>query len=146
MAALALGRIGDSDRAQKMADDLQKENPLNTMINGYWLPTIRAAVEINRKNPEKAIQILEAAAPYELGNPLPEPGFWGTLYPVYLRGQAYLLLREGSAAGAEFQRRTEGFCTQATYARRRSAFGGGVCKQRCSRTEFCRSRDLSSVE
>jgi eukaryotic-like serine/threonine-protein kinase len=50
LAALALARAGDSDRAQKMADGLQKENPLNTMINSYWLPTIRAAVEINRKN------------------------------------------------------------------------------------------------
>ena len=104
LVALALARAGDSDRAQKMADDLQKENALNTMINGYWLPTIRAAVEINRKNPEKAIQILQAATPYELGNPLPQLAFGASLYPVYLRGQAYLLLRQGSSAGAEFQK------------------------------------------
>ena len=103
LVALALARAGDSDRAQKMADELQKENPLNTMINGYWVPTIRAAVEINRKNPGKAIQILETAAPYELGDPSPT-GFGSSLYPVYLRGQAYLLLRQGSAAGAEFQK------------------------------------------
>ncbi len=103
LVALALARAGDSDRAQKMADELQKENPLNTMINGYWLPTIRAALEINRKNPGKAIQILETAAPYELGDPAPT-GFGSSLYPVYLRGQAYLLLRQGSAAGAEFQK------------------------------------------
>jgi eukaryotic-like serine/threonine-protein kinase len=87
-----------------MADELQKENPLNETINSYWVPTIRAAVEINRKNPEKAIQILDASAPYELGNPLPSPEFGGTLYPVYLRGQAYLLLRQGGAAVAEFQK------------------------------------------
>jgi eukaryotic-like serine/threonine-protein kinase len=104
LAALALSRAGDSDRALKIADDLQKENPLDTMINGYWLPTIRAAVEINRKNPEKAIQILEATTPYELGNPVPTLAFGATLYPVYLRGQAYLLLRQGSAAAAEFQK------------------------------------------
>ena len=103
LVALALARAGDSDRAQKMVDELQKENPLNTMINGYWLPTIRAAVEINRKNPGKAIQILETAAPYELGDPAPT-GFGSSLYPVYLRGQAYLLLRQGSAAAAEFQK------------------------------------------
>jgi len=103
LVALALARAGDSDRAQKMADELRKENPLNTMINGYWLPTICAAVEINRKNPGKAIQILETAAPYELGDPAPT-GFGSSLYPVYLRGQAYLLLRQGSAAGAEFQK------------------------------------------
>jgi len=104
LAALALARVGDSDHAQKMADDLQKENPLNTMINGYWLPSIRAAVEISRKNPQKAVQILEATAPYELGSPLPTLAFGATLYPVYLRGQAYMLLRQGSAAGAEFQK------------------------------------------
>lgn len=104
LAALALARAGDTDRAQKMADDLQKENPLNTMINGYWLPTIRAAVEISRKNPKKAIQILEAAAPYELGIPAPSLAFGATLYPVYLRGQAYLTLRQGSAAAGEFQK------------------------------------------
>ncbi len=103
LAALALSRAGDSDHAQKIADDLQKENPLNTMINGYWVPTIRAAVEIDRKNPEKAIQILETAASYELGDPAPT-GFGSSLYPVYLRGQAYLLLRQGGAAAAEFQK------------------------------------------
>jgi serine/threonine protein kinase/tetratricopeptide (TPR) repeat protein len=104
LAALALARAGDSDRAQKMADDLQKESPLNTMINSYWVPTIRAAVEINRKNPEKAIQILEVTTPYELGNPVPTLAFGATLYPVYLRGQAYVQLRQGSAAAAEFQK------------------------------------------
>jgi eukaryotic-like serine/threonine-protein kinase len=104
LAAFALARAGDSDRALKMADDLQMESPLNTMINGYWVPTIRAVVEINRKNPEKAIQLLETAAPYELGDPVPALAFGGSLYPVYLRGQAYLLLRQGSAAAAEFQK------------------------------------------
>jgi eukaryotic-like serine/threonine-protein kinase len=107
LAALALARAGDSDRAQKMTDDLQKESPLNTMINGYWVPTIRAAVELNRNSPSKAIQVLEAVAPYELGNPVPAPEFGGMLYPVYLRGQAYLMLRQGGAAAAEFQKYVE---------------------------------------
>jgi hypothetical protein len=55
-------------------------------------------------NPGKAIQMLEGATPNELGNPVPSLAFGGTLYPVYLRGQVYLLLRQGSAAGAEFQK------------------------------------------
>ena len=104
VVALALARAGDSDRAQKTADQLQKQRPLNEMINAYWLPTIRAAVEINRNNPSKAVQILEAAAPYELGTPVPQLEFGGMLYPVYLRGQAYLLLHQGSAAATEFQK------------------------------------------
>jgi tetratricopeptide (TPR) repeat protein len=104
LAAMALARAGDSDRAQKIAGELQKQNPLNTVINGYWLPTIRAAIEINLKNPAKAIEILQVAAPYELGNPSPQAGVGATMYPVYLRGQAYLLLHQGSAAAAEFQK------------------------------------------
>ena len=104
LAALVLARTGDSDRAQKMADELQKQSPLDTMINRYWVPTIRAAVEINRKKPQSAIQILETATPYELGNPRPSLAFGSTLYPVYLRGKAYLLLRQGIAAAAEFQK------------------------------------------
>jgi len=104
LAALVLARAGDSDRAQKMADELQKQNPLDTRVNGYWLPTIRAVIEINRKAPTQAIKILQTAAPYELGNPDPQPGIGATMYPVYLRGQAYLLLHHGSAAAAEFQK------------------------------------------
>ncbi|HEY2118474.1 MAG TPA: protein kinase [Candidatus Acidoferrum sp.] len=95
LAALALARAGDSDRARKMADELEKQNPVNTIINGYWLPTIRASVELSRKNPAKSIEILQAAAPFDLSQ---------KLYPVYVRGQAYLALRQGSAAAAEFQK------------------------------------------
>ncbi|MGC1420913.1 MAG: protein kinase [Terracidiphilus sp.] len=104
LAALAFARAGDSDRAQRMADDLEEENPLNTLINDYWLPTIRAAVEIERKNPERAVQILNVTKSYELGNPVPTVAFGATLYPVYLRGQAYLQLGLGSAAAAEFEK------------------------------------------
>jgi eukaryotic-like serine/threonine-protein kinase len=104
LAALALARAGDSDRAQKIANELQVQNPRNTMINGYFLPTIRGAIEINHKNPAKAIEMLQAAAPYEFGNGSPDPVLGATMYPVYMRGQAYLLLRQGSAAAAEFQK------------------------------------------
>jgi tetratricopeptide (TPR) repeat protein len=104
LAALALARAGDSDRAQKMADELEKQNPLNTTIDRYWLPTIRAAIELNRQNPSKAVEILQTAAPYELGEPDPAPEVGGFLYPIFVRGQAYLARRQGSAATAEFQK------------------------------------------
>ena len=104
LAALTLALAGDSARAQKMADELEKQNPLSTVIIGYWLPTIRAAIEINRNNVAKAIDLLQAAAPYELGYPLPEVEFGGLLYPAYLRGQAYLLLHQGKEATVEFQK------------------------------------------
>jgi predicted Zn-dependent protease len=87
-----------------MADDVEKRNPLDTVIVDYWLPTIRAAIEINRKSPSKAVEILQTAIPYELGYVDPEIEVGGLLYPVYVRGQAYLILRDGSAAAAEFQK------------------------------------------
>jgi serine/threonine protein kinase/tetratricopeptide (TPR) repeat protein len=104
LAAAVLGRAGDIAQAQKLADELQKQNPLYTKIVGYWLPTIRASIELSRHNPAKAVEILEEAAPYELGVPGPQPELGALFYPVYLRGQAYLELHQGSAAAAEFQK------------------------------------------
>ncbi len=105
-AALALARAGDSVRAQKLADQLQKQYPLDTMINGYWLPTTRAAIEINRNHPSKAIESLKTAAPFEIGDQ-GELEFGALLYPVYVRGQAYLMLHQGAEAEAEFRKLTD---------------------------------------
>src|SRR5580658_1890762 len=93
LGALALARIGDSARAEQMADDLAKQFPQDTVVNRYWLPTIRAANEINRKNPAKAIDVLAISVPYELGNPSPQAEIGAYLYPAYIRGQSYLLLQ-----------------------------------------------------
>jgi serine/threonine protein kinase/tetratricopeptide (TPR) repeat protein len=102
LAALALARAGEASRAEAMADQLAKEHPDNTALKFYWLPSIRAAVEINRNNPGKAIENLAPAVPYELGEP-PQL-YLGTLYPAYLRGEAYLQLHKGKEATAEFQK------------------------------------------
>ena len=104
LAGLAKARSRGSGGAQGMADELEKQNPLNTVINGYWLPTMRAAVEINRNDPSKAIELLQTAASTELGNPLPQVNGGVFLYPIYVRAQAYLLLHRGSEAAAEFQK------------------------------------------
>ena len=104
LAAVALARAGDAEQAQKIADELQRQNPLNTKLNVYWLPTIRAAIRLARQNPAKAIEILKDAAPYELGVPGPQPELGAMLYPVYLRGYALLALHQGAAAKAEFQK------------------------------------------
>ena len=96
-AAITLARAGDSTRAQALADDLAKRFPLDTLrLGGHWLPTIRAAIEINRNNPAKAIEILSATSTLELS--------WEGLYAVYLRGLAYLLQRQGREAATEFQK------------------------------------------
>jgi len=100
VTAAALAEAGDPAGAEKLVAELNKNYPLSTLVQSYWLPTIRAAIELDRKNPSKAVELLQAAAPYELGSP---PG-GAVLCPVYVRGQAYLMLHNGSAAAAEFQK------------------------------------------
>jgi predicted Zn-dependent protease len=68
----------------------------------YWLPTIRAALELHRGDATRAIEFLQAPIPYELGGRPQLP--IGTLYPIFVRGQAYLLAGNGGGAAAEFQK------------------------------------------
>jgi len=100
VAALALARIGDSPRATALAGELQKSYAANTLLKLYWLPTINAAIELNKGNSSQALVSLEAAAPYELQ----DATYINYLYPAYVRGQAYLLAHNGTAAAAEFQK------------------------------------------
>jgi eukaryotic-like serine/threonine-protein kinase len=104
LAALALARIGDTAKARRIADDLAERFPLNTVINRYWLPTIYASIEIDRGNPARAIELLQTTPEYELASPLPQFEVGGSLYPVYVRGQAYLSLHQGKEAAEEFQK------------------------------------------
>jgi serine/threonine protein kinase/Flp pilus assembly protein TadD len=102
LAALALARIGETARAKAIVEELEKNYGSDTMLKIYWLPTINAATELKANNFTQAVVYLEAAAPYELGQP-PQLQL-GTMYPVYIRGQAQLLAHNGAAAGNEFQK------------------------------------------
>jgi hypothetical protein len=104
MAALGLARAGETARAKSLAAELNQNFPLDTLAQRYWLPTIRAALELQRGNPKQAIELLQATSPYELATPMP---LKIVLYPVYVRGQAYLMQRNGSAAAEEFQKFTD---------------------------------------
>ena len=104
LAALAWARTGDAMQARRLADDLAHRFPLNTMINRYWLPAIDASIELGRKNPAKALERLQTATRYELGTPTPQFEVGGSLYPAYIRGQAYLSLHQGAEAASEFQK------------------------------------------
>ena len=104
LAGLAFSRIGDVDRAERVARDLAERFPLNTAINRYWLPVLHASIEIRRQKPAKALEDLQTTAQYELGTPLPQFEVGGSLYPVYVRGEAHLLMREGKEAESEFQK------------------------------------------
>jgi DNA-binding winged helix-turn-helix (wHTH) protein/tetratricopeptide (TPR) repeat protein len=101
LGAIALARIGETTKAKEMANRLRESYPSNTQLKIYWLPVIQATIEL-RGDFSQTLAALEPAAPYELAQP--SPNQWGTLYPVYLRGQAYLLAHNGAAAAAEFQK------------------------------------------
>jgi tetratricopeptide (TPR) repeat protein len=104
LAALTLARSGGSTRAQKIADEVEKQNPANTVIVSYWLPTIRASIQIHQKDFTRAVETLETAAPYEWAATPQGPEFGAFLYPAYVRSQAYLLLGRGADAATEFQK------------------------------------------
>jgi tetratricopeptide (TPR) repeat protein/predicted Ser/Thr protein kinase len=101
IAALALARAGDTAGAEKLAAELDKAFPLDTLVQRYWLPTIRAGVALERKDPNRAIELLKVASTVELSSPTYLAIF---LCPAYARGEAYLMLHDGNRAAAEFQK------------------------------------------
>jgi len=102
MSAMALALAGDSSQALRLAGDLGRRFPENTIVQFNSLPPIYAAVALQENESGKAIQALTASVPYELGETSQSATF--TLYPVYLRGESYLAAKQGLAASVEFQR------------------------------------------
>jgi tetratricopeptide (TPR) repeat protein/predicted Ser/Thr protein kinase len=103
-AALALALIRDSEGAQVLADDLQKRFSEDTIVRFNYLPTLQAQIALAGPNgATKAAGALAATPPYELGVPGGST-FWTNLYPVYVRGEAFLAAHQGTEAAAEFQK------------------------------------------
>jgi hypothetical protein len=94
-------RVGETARSKTMVEDLERNSPANTVLKLYWLPTLKAAINLNDGNSAQALVLLEATAPYELGEPPPFP--LGSMYPAFLRGQAYLLQHRDEEAAAELK-------------------------------------------
>jgi tetratricopeptide (TPR) repeat protein len=101
---LALAFTGEARRSQALADDFGKRFPDDTVVQFNYLPTLRARIALLRSNPQQALDSLQAAAPYELGLPALSFYNWPNLYPVYVRGEAYLAGHKGNEAAAEFQK------------------------------------------
>ncbi|PYV55959.1 MAG: hypothetical protein DMG91_10830 [Acidobacteria bacterium] len=102
LCALALARANEEARARALVNELEKNYGSQTLVKVYWLPTIRAAIELDKSNPAQALVLLEPAAPYELGQP---PQFQvGTMYPVYVNGEAELAAHNGAGAVAQFRK------------------------------------------
>ena len=102
VAAQALARAGDTTAAERLVAELDKTFPLDTLVQRYWLPTIRAAVALERKDPKRAIELLKDTSTIELGQAPSSLNIF--LCPAYIRGEAYLMLHDGNRATAEFQK------------------------------------------
>jgi eukaryotic-like serine/threonine-protein kinase len=104
-ASLALGLAGDVSRSHKLADDLESRFPEDTAVRFNYLPTLRALFALKRGDPEKAIELLQPAVPYQWAvSPIDFNGFFGGVYPVYVRGEAYLAAGKFPQAAAEFEK------------------------------------------
>jgi DNA-binding winged helix-turn-helix (wHTH) protein/tetratricopeptide (TPR) repeat protein len=107
-AAFALALSGDSSRSQTLTDDLSRRFPEDTKVRFTYTPTLRALLALNHSQLSKAIEILQAAIPYE-GGMMSSGGSemllgMGNFYPAYARGEAYLATRQGRQAAVEFQK------------------------------------------
>ena len=100
MTALSLALANETAAAEKLIAALNSEFPLDTMVQKYWIPTIRGAIALGRKDPRRAIELLQPTSAIELGQPTGAT----SLVPVYLRGEAYRMLHDGNAVAAEFQK------------------------------------------
>jgi hypothetical protein len=98
VSAIAVALAGEPTQATRPADDLAKRFPEDTFVQFEYLPMIHAAVALQGGNDKKAIEALAAAAPYELGSTAL------AVYPVYLRGEAFLAAHKGTTGAAEFQK------------------------------------------
>ena len=104
-AAFALAIAGDTSQAQEIADELEKRFPKDTCVRFSYLPVLRAIIALNRREPQKAIEMLQVAIPYETGAPRSSiNALFGALYPVYVRGEAFLAAHQGAEAATEFQK------------------------------------------
>jgi eukaryotic-like serine/threonine-protein kinase len=104
-AAFAMAMSGESQQSQALAEDLQNRFPSDSLVKFSYMPTLRALIALNRQNGSKAIEELQVTGPYDMGWPGSNSvGFVGALYPVYVRGEAYLSEKRGIEAAAEFRK------------------------------------------
>jgi tetratricopeptide (TPR) repeat protein len=104
-AAFAFALAQEFSRSQALASELDKAYPEDTQVQNGYLPALRGLAAIGAKDPQRAIDLLLANSAYEFGvPPLDYNTYFGGLYPVYVRGLAYLAMNQGAKAAAEFQK------------------------------------------
>jgi tetratricopeptide (TPR) repeat protein len=103
-AAFALALAGDLAGSETLTNELEKQSPEDTFVRFTYVPVLRALAALHHGKTSQAIEFLQPATPYDLAVPGSWFGFFGNLYPVYVRGQAYLAAQQGAQAAAEFQK------------------------------------------
>jgi tRNA A-37 threonylcarbamoyl transferase component Bud32/tetratricopeptide (TPR) repeat protein len=103
-AAFAAAVSGDLTRSEPLANDLESRFPEDTCVNFTYIPVLRALALLPQGSSASAIDLLQMSTPYELGIPCSWFGFFGNLYPAYVRGMIYLSGRQGPEAVAEFRK------------------------------------------
>jgi tetratricopeptide (TPR) repeat protein len=104
-AAIALALSDDLPKSRALAENLSRECPKDTSVQFLYLPTLRALFSLSAGDPAGAIQALQIASRYDLAlGRVGIVGRFGGLYPIYVRGVAYLAAHQPAAAAAEFQR------------------------------------------
>jgi predicted Ser/Thr protein kinase len=104
-AAFALALSGDVRRSRALADDLARDYPEDTSVQFMYLPTLRALFALDARDAAAAIQSLHTASRFDLAmGGIGFNGYFGKLYPIYVRGLAYLAAQQPVEAAAEFQR------------------------------------------
>ncbi|MGO8793277.1 MAG: protein kinase domain-containing protein [Candidatus Sulfotelmatobacter sp.] len=102
-AALAFSMANDGVHAASLVRALNQRSPLDTQMQSLWLPATDAQLALNRKDPEAAINRLQATVPVEFGQIFFVTNL-SCLYPTYIQGEAYLAAQQGTQAAAEFQK------------------------------------------
>jgi tetratricopeptide (TPR) repeat protein len=100
MLALSLAQSGRTAEAERLADEVSQEAPLDTIVQRYLVPTVRAAVKLQQHDPGAAIDLLRETVQYDLA----VTNSFDHLYPAYIRGLAYLESGDGRSAAGEFQK------------------------------------------
>jgi len=99
-AALTFARAGNTKQSLKLVEKLSQLFPNDFLVQNFNLPATRAAIKLNENDPTAAIEILRPVTPYDLASSYS----FSNVYPAYLRGLAYLQLKEGNLAAAEFRK------------------------------------------
>ena len=99
-AALTFARAGNTKESEKLLEKLNQLFPDDFSLQGFALPATRAAIKLAENDPAAAIEILRPVTPYDLVI----TDSYDFVYPAYLRGLAYLQLKQGDLAAAEFRK------------------------------------------